>query len=556
VLKTIHGYLGRDLARVTLLGLVAFTLVMTVFAIMEPLRKQGLASGQVASLFVYTLPVMLSLTLPFAALLAASIVYGRFAQDRELTACRASGIGTLRILQPAILLGVGVTVISLALTNFVAPEMARQAELAVIRNIKRIAAHKIQKEGFVEFGKGREYVVHARTAEIDEERDALLLTGVVAGRYLFTHDQALSLTLPELQVLVASSAYLKTFRDEQTGNYYASVYLTDPVGPITRQPGRQFQGQQGDPLRNLELDNPSEEKAEFYDWPTMIQTLADPTRHKEIQRSMEEARRTIRHNRLLTRIARAIEEGGSYDRLETSDGKPMAIGAGAIRVAGDEAQLNTTTGPDGTIQPVEIVIGEPGMQRRYRAERGSISVRWQPVWRESRISLSLSGNIAMPAGEDNSERIRKTDLSWGQIQLPPDPELERAPLNDIYLHPEKYTDDKGLQGTVQTIRESRPPKIRGEIIAEMHSRIAFGLSAVLLVALGAALGLVFRGGQLLAAFTIAVIPASIVIAMTLMGKKMISNPASSDLAGMVVIWGGLVALLALDAGVYWRLSRQ
>lgn len=556
MLKTIHGYLGRDLARVTLLGLVAFTLVMTVFAIMEPLRKQGLASGQVASLFVYTLPVMLSLTLPFAALLAASIVYGRFAQDRELTACRASGIGTLTILQPAILLGTAVTVVSLVLTNFVAPTMARQAELAVIRNIKRIAAHKIQKEGFVEFGKGREYVVHARTAEVDNQRDALLLTGVVAGRYRFSKENNLGITLPELQVFVASSAYLKTFRDEQTGNYYASVYLTDPVGAITRQPGAQFHWLEGDPLRNLELDNPSEEKAEFYDWPTMIQTLADPTRHKEIQRSMEEARRAIRHNRLLNRLARSVRRSGSFDRLTTSDGKPMAIRAGAIRVRGDEAELKTTTGPDGTVQPVEVVIGQPGLERRYRAEQGRMTVRWQPVWRESRVTLSLSGNIAMPAGEDSDERIRKTDLSWGQIELPPDPELDHAPLNDIYLHPEKYTQDKSLLAMVRTIRESRPPKIRGEIVAEMHSRIAFGLSAVLLVALGAALGLVFRGGQLLTAFTIAVIPASIVIVMTLMGKKMISNPDSSDLAGIIVIWGGLIALLALDAGVYWRLSRK
>ncbi|HDY65422.1 MAG TPA: hypothetical protein ENH84_04210, partial [Phycisphaerae bacterium] len=76
MLRTIHGYLSRELLRVTALAMVAFTLVMTVFAIMEPLRKQGLATGQVASLFIFTLPVMLSLTLPFAALFATAIVYG------------------------------------------------------------------------------------------------------------------------------------------------------------------------------------------------------------------------------------------------------------------------------------------------------------------------------------------------------------------------------------------------------------------------------------------------------------------------------------------------
>jgi len=109
LLKTLHGYLARDLMRVTGMALVAFTLLMTVLAIMEPLRKQGLATSEVASLFIYTLPVMLSLTLPFAALFAATIVYGRFAQDREMLACNASGISKVVLLKPAIVLGIIVT---------------------------------------------------------------------------------------------------------------------------------------------------------------------------------------------------------------------------------------------------------------------------------------------------------------------------------------------------------------------------------------------------------------------------------------------------------------
>ena len=83
MIRTLQMYLGRELAKVTLLALASFTLVMTVFAIIEPLRKQGLAGEQVVSLVAFTLPVMLSFTLPIASLFAATIVYGRFAQDNE-----------------------------------------------------------------------------------------------------------------------------------------------------------------------------------------------------------------------------------------------------------------------------------------------------------------------------------------------------------------------------------------------------------------------------------------------------------------------------------------
>ena len=48
------------------LALVAFTLVMTVFAVIEPMRKQGLTGQQVLSLFGYTIPIMLTLTMPIA----------------------------------------------------------------------------------------------------------------------------------------------------------------------------------------------------------------------------------------------------------------------------------------------------------------------------------------------------------------------------------------------------------------------------------------------------------------------------------------------------------
>ena len=100
MIRTIHFYLARELIKVTLLALIAFTLVLTVVAIFEPLRQQqGLAAEQVLALFGYLLPMMLSVTLPVGAMFATTIVYGRFSQDNEFIACRASGISTGSLLR-------------------------------------------------------------------------------------------------------------------------------------------------------------------------------------------------------------------------------------------------------------------------------------------------------------------------------------------------------------------------------------------------------------------------------------------------------------------------
>jgi lipopolysaccharide export LptBFGC system permease protein LptF len=90
----------------------------------------------------------------------------------------------------------------------------------------------------------------------------------------------------------------------------------------------------------------------------------------------------------------------------------------------------------------------------------------------------------------------------------------------------------------------------------MNFRIAYGLSCALLVAMGAALGLISRGGQFLTAFAISVVPAAGIIVMILMGKRMISNPSSSTMGGYIAIWGGMAVLLVADVIIYCRLGKR
>ncbi|KKK47046.1 hypothetical protein LCGC14_3159150, partial [marine sediment metagenome] len=148
MIRTLKFHLAKYLIRDALLATLAITMVMTVLAFIEPLRKQGLSGIQALKFLGYVLPLMFSLTLPFSALFAATIVYGRFSQDNELLACRASGVCTLSLLRPAMWLGGVVTVVTLALGLYIAPNLLGLSERAAKNDLRQMAFYKLRKRQY------------------------------------------------------------------------------------------------------------------------------------------------------------------------------------------------------------------------------------------------------------------------------------------------------------------------------------------------------------------------------------------------------------------------
>ncbi|MGD8499623.1 MAG: LptF/LptG family permease, partial [Phycisphaerales bacterium] len=90
MLFTLHRYIFRELLRVFILAAVALALILSLGSILQPIQEYGVGPRQVVHLMGYFLPITLTFVLPMAALFAGALVYGRFAGDNELDACRAS----------------------------------------------------------------------------------------------------------------------------------------------------------------------------------------------------------------------------------------------------------------------------------------------------------------------------------------------------------------------------------------------------------------------------------------------------------------------------------
>ena len=89
----------------------------------------------------------------------------------------------------------------------------------------------------------------------------------------------------------------------------------------------------------------------------------------------------------------------------------------------------------------------------------------------------------------------------------------------------------------------------------LHMRMAYSLCALVLVMLGAALGVIVRGGQVLTAFGVSFIPALFVIVAIIMGRQLAENTNTASI-GVAIIWGSLLLTAALNPAIIWRFMRR
>ena len=576
LLRTLHAYLLKDLLKVMLLTLVALTLLLSVLVIIQPLRKLGLAGEQLLELFVYTVPIMLSLTLPFATLFAAALIYGRFSQDNELLAARASGVATLSLLRPALGMGMVVTIVSLVLTNVVAPKLSTLSGL-VQSNIRQIFFHKLASRGYFDYNRQRQrHVIHADFVDAD----ANALHGVIYVVQTVPKKPAKKAKAAEAPSSPASpSGDVGSGADAPPGaamawaKWASLLFVRDPNGDHevvirAEEPkalaGGSIMGQRLGGSKVFEfampLPNPLKEKTSWYGWSDLLGFLRQPEKHPAIRRELTKVRQGLSAGMLGADIAETVGDGRSYERLTQGD-EQFKIEAAWAEVGKSGAVLSSTK-PDGREgKRVTVFVQRGGKTREMvTAQRGHVSLAWSRLTNAPQVTIRLESDVKVDfLGDPGGRRVSRPAF-WARGEVPvPKGILAKAnavSLADLYENPAQLTSDEKVISSIKTLRDKRVPRLRSDLIAELHVRAAYGTSCFLMVAMGAALGLMFRGGQFISAFATSVIPAAGVIITLLMGKELIRNPANSDVLGMACIWGGIVLLGAANVAIYAYLARR
>ncbi len=544
--RTLFLYVFKDLTKYFLLAAVALSAIMSFGGLLKPLTKQGLDISQVGWMLTYLMPAMMTYSLPIAALFATTMVYGRLAADNELTACRASGISYLSMTTPAVLLGLTVAIVSLLFLCFIVPLFTLQVERVLYSNIAQLVVNRIDRDHAVPFN---DVTIYADAALLppaaeDTPGDVQIV-------------QLINPTVVTLERVDPSDPDLQRPRDFYTARYATAFIREQEDGDATlevlleggsRFPRNLAGGSQIGIGRTvfgpIELPSTIRENSKFMNIGELKSILRNPLNSREISRLYSKALRDHR----MTLFAHSI--------LERLNGPSRSF----TFVSGDERTTIQAAGPPVGFRGNRIVITYPEDPENRPVgfiERDNGSV----------LAGSMAEiHIGIQPADDGSAADIVLEMHDAVLQTAAGPTHHARFMRTLRTElPSSIVSDRNLNTASDAYQNihRRAVRLYNDVLAEIHARVSFAISCLILVMVGCALGIMFRSGNFLSAFAVSVIPAVLCVALIVTGQHTAKN-IPSDLSaageslrlGLLLIWSGNVATLLIAISLLWKLQRQ
>lgn len=519
-------------------AVVALTVILSLGSILRPVQEYGVGPQQVLSLLAYFLPITLTFVLPMGALFASSLVYGRFASDNELDACRASGVSLLTLVYPGLILAFIVAIANLFLSFQVMPAFVHRAEKSLKADAKQILFRNIQRTGYYRLPPDKRYVVYADQAQGDT------LYGVVVVEV-----QAWEVK----KIIAAQRAEVKVDPHERFNEVQITAYNTYQVGPKGEEGAAEslfltaeFGSLLGDDIKFKDVGEMKEIRDKDL---TLFYPIAKLARETYAQLITELLAQDISTE--LANDANNLYELYSGERF-------VEFTAGSCGI-GDEKEVKLLE---------EVVVIESDVTERKRLR----------TLRCAEAALHIEGDELAPImtlvlDKPNWQRPDGTEgRAWGRIRIRglvlPNDVASRLQTQNVLravsdASVSSILDRNGPSYELRHLQEKLKNMIAetlAEIKAEIHSRLVFGIGCISVIMIGIGLGIMLKGGHLLSAFGVSSIPAAVLIVCIMMGKNITKNlgaQASPEMvSGIVLMWAGVGFLFLLALALYAKLLRS
>lgn len=121
-MRTLDRYVVRQFVRIFLVCVVGVPFILIIIDLTDRLDTylaEELTRGSILMYYVYQVPYQMLLSFPIAALLAAVFTISAMTRYFEITAAKAGGVSFYRLSAPLLWVGMGISLLALALTEVV-----------------------------------------------------------------------------------------------------------------------------------------------------------------------------------------------------------------------------------------------------------------------------------------------------------------------------------------------------------------------------------------------------------------------------------------------------
>ncbi len=139
-MKLLDKYILREFLRffiVTCVTFLALYLIIDFFEKSRMFLSNKATAVQMASYFLYSIPMIISLTLPAAILLSTLLTYSFLSKFSEITAMKANGISLYRIALPVLAVAAIIAVFLFFFTELVTPASIQKTEYIVKVDVQK-----------------------------------------------------------------------------------------------------------------------------------------------------------------------------------------------------------------------------------------------------------------------------------------------------------------------------------------------------------------------------------------------------------------------------------
>lgn len=541
---TLHAYLARELLKTFVLTSVALTLLVVMGGgVANIFRGEGMGADDVFKVFLYLTPVAVTLILPVAALFSAAITYGRAASDNEVSACRAAGINIHRLLLSAGLLGLFVTLFTYVSWNFLIPGLTKLIEETTRRDLPVIVMQQFKKARPLVFGK---YRITADHSEVMEQPPP-------------------GVTLPEKHtyLLLSKVSFLETGDEEYVryGTSDTTIIDFDRSGDSPRvtvdlqgvrtfdASRRQYYDLAHQVLGPFDVPMAMRRKTKFENLARLVHFQRHPEDSPEIEDRLFGIRRELMSYYLQQEAIDRLSKDGVF-KLK---GKGIHYDISARQYAVDPDDGRTT------LRDVRVVETGNAGKIVMTAQSAMLELRSSMDRNRPIIMIELLGNVEIhQSGGSDSRTVRKPKETLKPLEYMDQPGMVKR-VEDFDV--KEFLRGSAIAGLPK--KQSRQCErfwqrlaaFRAEVTGEIHFRGSYAMAPVAVVLMGAILGIIIRGGQVLTAFGISCVPSLFVVLSSIVGRNLADRPAYTT-ASLFVMWGGTLFIYLATVFIAFKVLKR